>query len=50
MKFHDISKIYGIILLSLPLNSENRPATHNIYNLRYYTPKEIMVVFHDGSN
>ena len=28
---------------------KNRGAIHNICNLRYKTPKEILVVFHNGS-
>ena len=24
--------------------------THNIYNLKYSLPKEILIVFHNGSN
>ena len=29
---------------------EYRGAAHNIYNLKYSVPKEIPIVFHDGSN
>ena len=29
---------------------EYRGAAHNLCNLKYAVPKEILIVFHDGSN
>ena len=42
-------KLYHKVRDHCPYTGKNRGATHSICNLRYKTPKEIPVVFHNGS-
>ena len=45
----DANKKYHKVRGYCYYTGKNRGATHNICNLRYKTPNEILVVFHDGS-
>ena len=45
----DDNKKYHKVRDRCPYTGKNRVAANSIYNLRYKTPKEISVVFHNGS-